>query len=160
MDNAFIAYDECLGTSIINLKFQGFLCVENKLQTLKFNALKSFCGMCYNKVLFSVDESDKITLVSILFPEIMSQRSYLETIKIYGDPKAMFIYDKIIKEHKTENLVGFKQNLVKREFSTKPVKFQEHPQFLIWKKSDFEIKVHLHYEQNATRIMFMKSDNT
>ena len=125
---------------------------EEKISIREYRFTSNYFGIQPIHIHFSFDKDNLVKAISINFAGIMSELFYNEFIKIYDAPSRIFKMDKLKYESKTSLN---HQNLTKREFSTKSVTFNQHPDFIIWKKEFYDIKIRFDYKIGVSNIMFM-----
>lgn len=129
--------------------------------TLNYLESVNFFGLIHNSVTISHDKSNNISLVSLVFPLLLNKQTFVALVAHYGKPNNLFKIDKLISKSKSKlaskTKLGFHQNLTKREFSTKAVKFEENPDWIIWKKKNYELSVRQDFEYKAIHVVFKQS---
>ena len=79
-------------------------------------------------------------------------------VEKYGEPFGIYIIDKLVAENKFENDSNWATS--KKQFSSKLVTFNETPDWIVWRNSNYEIIIRLDYKCNGTHIVFKKSKMT
>ena len=124
---------------------------------LEFDKTKYFFGLSHKKIQISTDTSNKISLVSLVFAPLLNKQTFNAFVEYYGSPN-LFKEDTLISKSdskiETKTELGFHQNLSKKEFSTKLVKFEENPTWIVWQKKNYELIIRQDYNYNAVHVIF------
>lgn len=129
--------------------------------TLNYLESVNFFGLIHDSFTISHDESNNISLVSLVFPLLLDKQTFEALVAHYGKPNNLFKIDKLISKSKSKlaskTELGFHQNLTKKEFSTKAVKFEENPDWIFWKKKNYELSIRQDFEYKAIHVVYKKS---
>lgn len=117
---------------------------------------KDFFGMPHVKGRLIRNSLNQISMVSLVFGELLNQNSFEKMVMHYGEPTIVGAKDKLIFQSKTKAYGEFGQSVSKREYSLKAVTFQENPIWIIWKKSYFQLSIRQDFRNKAIHVLYKK----
>jgi hypothetical protein len=74
----------------------------------------------------------------------------------YGEPIVVAVEDELIFQSTSKIDDEFRQSVSKREYSLKPVTFEENPTCIIWKSPYFQLTMRQDFEHKAIQVVYKK----
>lgn len=153
-------FENLIGKSIKDVSILGFtpkFYSTDKSYQIILKESDKFYNFPIANLFAKTDEEGIIDLITINIPKVIDENYFSLLVKEYGYPNSVQKLDKLKSENKSTGQFG--QELIKRFYSIKEVKFEDKPFCILWTKASFQIRIIIKHDYNCSQIIFRKPVN-